>query len=203
MNKYFSMTALFVFALFTLISCNKGDGTIATDDGIYESFNYTSTVIPTSDITEPTETVDVCYKEGHIKHPPKQPLKQIFKKLNLTEEQLAQVKVFNQQHSDCVKLAMEELRASEQAIFEAANTQRKAILDSLKDSLITKDAAKLALKELGKTTKEALKNNPLRETAMAAVKECLKTYFENIATILTEEQLVIWNEYLTKIGEKV
>jgi len=43
----------------------------------------------------------------------------------------------------------------------------------------------------------------LRETARIAMEECATILFENIQSILTEEQLVIWQQWLEKFNTQL
>ena len=62
----------------------------------------------------------------------------IFRSLNLTADQIAQIKTFMQTRNDCQKTLLQQLRDSEKPILDAANIARQAIIDQVKAGTLTK-----------------------------------------------------------------
>lgn len=198
MKKYLSITMLLIFGLVMLSSCDKETGVvtpISTEDAVSEMMISYSVVA--CETTEPDMQTEISVKPmselgKHLQ------LNSIFKKLKLTADQKSQAKIFLEQQRECTELAMKALRLSEKEIIQNANVERKAIMQQLKDSTISKDSARILLKALGESTRLAIKNNPAREAAELAMKECRETFIENMNGILTDEQLIIWQQFLDK-----
>lgn len=129
-------------------------------------------------------------------NPPHADLGRIFSQLNLTAEQRAAIELLKQQHRDCEQPILEMLRASERAIMESFKAQRKAIEDAVKAGTKTRDQARTEMRALEMAQKEALKNNPARATAEAALKVCRDTFHANIRALLTAEQQVTWDAWI-------
>jgi len=197
MKKIYVLVMALFFVSVILTSCNKGSDALtpvtATDNSASEMVvSYSAVASESNDPDLQTEISAKPMSEvtKYIK------LTEIFQRLKLTAEQKAQVKIFMDQQRECTELAMKTLRDSEKEIIKNGNIQRKAIMQQLKDSSITKETARILLKTLGETTRLALKNNPAREVAELAMKACKETFAANISGILTTEQLVKWNKFL-------
>lgn len=202
MKKLFSYLTVLAIGLIMLQSC-QNDADVLTpvvgDDAVVESMALMSYEVDPVEVTEPDMSNEVMAKPKaekgkHIA------LSQIFKKLNLSADQKAQLKVFQDEHRECVRLAMQTLRETEREIIQTANEQRKAIMQQVKDSIITKEVAKVQLQELAAATRSELRNNPARAIAEAVLLECRNTFISNITAILTEEQLVKWNQFLERMN---
>ncbi len=126
----------------------------------------------------------------------------ILRKLNLKQEQIDAIKILLRERMDCVRTAMQRLRESERAILQAANQERRAIMQQAKDEGWTREQLKAALQALAQRTREALKNNPVREEVCLEIKDCTKTLLDGIEALLTPEQLVIWQEWRGKLPDK-
>ena len=202
MKKIFSYLTVFAIGLIMLQSC-QNDADVLTplvgDDAVVESMALMSYEVDPVEVTEPDMSNEVMAKPKaekgkHIA------LSQFFKKLNLSADQKAQLRVFQDEHRECVRLAMQTLRETEREIIQTANEQRRAIVQQVKDSIITKEVAKVQLQELAAATRLELKNNPARAIAEAALLACRNTFISNISAILTEEQLVKWNQFLERMN---
>lgn len=126
------------------------------------------------------------------------PFIRILKTLNLTQDQMTQVRTFLKQREDCIKLYMLELRKSEAAIIKAANDARKALLEQAKTESWTREQLRTALERLNARTRNALQTNPARARVMLAIKKCDDTFFANVSSILTEPALSKWNDWVKK-----
>lgn len=123
----------------------------------------------------------------------------IFKDLNLTADQQAQIKTFMQARIDCQKALQQQLRDSEKPILDEANAARQVIIDQLKAGTITKEEAQTQLKALRDATKAKLEANPLRAEILAALIACEDTFFDNVGSILDPTtQKPLWDDFVTK-----
>lgn len=204
MKRILSMMMIALLGAFIITSCDKTASTQVEDtsDYTYDSYGFYSSELTDTEVTEPCEESPMDFKNGPAPMPKMIQMKRILKDLQLTDAQIEQVKIFHQQHIDCITTAMQALKASEREIISAANTSRRALLDSLNEGLITKEDVRIRMRQLALETKTALRENPLRETTMTAIRDCIETYLENIGGILTEEQLVLWEEFLTNLDNQ-
>ncbi|OGU12477.1 MAG: hypothetical protein A2X61_02645 [Ignavibacteria bacterium GWB2_35_12] len=126
----------------------------------------------------------------------------ILRKLDLTQEQIDAVKLLLREHMDCVRTAMQRLRESERAILQSANQERRTIMQQAKEEGWTREQLKAALQELAQSTREELKNNPVRVEVCLAIKDCTKTLLDGIeALLLSTEQLEIWTSWRDSLPE--
>ncbi len=125
-------------------------------------------------------------------------LKGIERKLNLTEEQQTQVTDFLQEHRDCITLIVENLKAEQLSIIENANLERDAVLEQLANGEIDTATAKQMIMDINIAKRQTLQE--LRDNAKTAMEDCATILFENIESILTEEQLVIWQGWLDRFN---
>ena len=130
------------------------------------------------------------------------PFARILYQLQLTEEQREQVKDFIFDHRLCVREVIQKLRETEREILSQFKERRMAIIQAYKSGEITREEAVSQLRELNAQVRETLKNNPARVQACEAMKDCMKTLFENIRSILTPEQQAIWDEWVSKLPER-
>ncbi|MBM2813321.1 MAG: hypothetical protein HW421_83 [Ignavibacteria bacterium] len=129
------------------------------------------------------------------------PLGKILMDLKLTPEQRKGLPAIMKAHKDCMEAAMKALRASEKAIIQAANEQRKAILEQVKAGTLDKDAAKVQLKELNKATREALANNPDRATAQQDIKDCNCKMLLDIRATLDDAQKALFDAWMANFAK--
>jgi multidrug efflux pump subunit AcrA (membrane-fusion protein) len=169
-----------------------------------DPMGLTATTETTFDMNAvPTEFTDATVDQPMMVRPdPNQgrpvrtPFGDLLRRLNLTEEQNAQVQALLASHNDCVKAALESLRAAEKAILDDARAQAEAIKADAKAGTITREAARAALRELNKATREALKALPGREEARAAVKACDDAFLAGLREILDETQTAMLERWL-------
>lgn len=200
--------AILAFGLFVFSACNKLDNPVNPNT---ESLVFNANIpfetelnIP-SDLSEATlerpamllfPKDDPLYPERPIKY--MVPLGRILRELNLTEEQVAQIREFMLAYRDCVKNAMIALRESERQILENANQERQRVMEQLRNGEIDKDQARQLMRQINERTREALMNNPVRERVLQQLKDCWDTLIANIKSILTDEQKALFDELLAK-----
>ncbi len=221
--KTSALSVVTLMMLFVLVSCDKTNDTVgATEDSEYYSSVF-SVNEPSTDVTEcfiPASETDffgempmpVGPGTGNTdpsdkKLPPngkdlqngrdiRNPFARIFMALQLTEEQKVQIREFMLAHRRCEQDAIMALREAQRPIIEAANAQRREIMEQLKAGEITREEAGALLRTLNQTVREQLKNDPAVVAAHEALRACWDLLLENIGSILTEEQLVKWQRFL-------
>ncbi|MDQ1266262.1 MAG: hypothetical protein QG635_1414, partial [Bacteroidota bacterium] len=124
------------------------------------------------------------------------PLGVILRQLKLTDDQKPQILEFLREHRDCVKEARQALMESERPIIQRANEERKAIAEAVRSGRIDKREAMKMLQELNQRVRQALQDNPVRAKVEAMVKRCFCQLFANIRTVLTEEQLPLFDRWV-------
>lgn len=210
MLSTFAMGMIALMAMLSLSSCQK-DGPVGSSDNS-STYDYMlagpETVV--GDVSEASLTegfklnveCDGMLFNGPKGKPmppnPKQPplkLGMLLRVLELSDDQKADVQEMLELFRECVETNRIALREAQLPIIEAANLERKAILDDLKDSVITRAEAQLALKALHQETRLAMETDEDVAAAREALKECHDTLLESLKAILTPAQLVKWNKF--------
>jgi Spy/CpxP family protein refolding chaperone len=113
--------------------------------------------------------------------------------LKLTPEQSAKLREFSMAQRDCEKTA----RTQFNTIVEPLRREQKAAMDAIRADLkagtITREEANARVKALNERMKNA--TQAAEAQVRAAVKACMDTFFANLESILTPEQLALWNEW--------
>ncbi len=210
MNKRNLMTTLFV-AMMAAISFGL---TACSDNGVtpVDAAGISVDMSTSFDLNAfPMEFSDASLDQPMMERPdPKSdkggrvrtPFGDLLARLNLTPEQKTAVEALLVSHNDCVKTALEALRAAEKAILEAAKAEEKAIKQQAKDGAITREEARTQLRALNQRTREALKSLPGREEARAAVKACDDAFIAALRGLLDEKQTGMLNSWLERRGKK-
>lgn len=193
-----------------LSSCSKTDP-VSTDMGNNNMYvpEYVSagTQVDEIAISEPTieeaaymenamepermqEGMQFCEREPQFRFAP------IFRDLQLTQEQLDSIKVYMRDHYDCQRIARAEYYNAVVEIIDAANSQRRALLDSLHQGLIDRTIAVQRLRQISQEMHLAIQNTGARETLRTALQGCTETLFANIRSILNEDQLAKWDQWV-------
>lgn len=118
----------------------------------------------------------------------------IFRRLNLSESQIAETKVLMKAYHESLKPLVKEFADANKEIVKAANEKRKAILEDLKNGVITRQEANEKIKNLNIETREKIKNNPVSIRIKDQICKLNKKLFDDIKGLLTADQLVKWNE---------
>ncbi len=114
-------------------------------------------------------------------------LGRILRQLELTEEQMGQIKEFLRSFRDCVKPEVIAFREAARPIIEEANAQRRAIKTAFEEGEITRSEAEEQIRALNEA-----KRTQLREAAESlgtpeAVCACKQTLLDSISGILDAE----------------
>jgi|GEM_PF-2899736 len=127
-------------------------------------------------------------------------LKMLFKTLDLDDSQKESMKSFMEAYRDCAKPSFTDLRDLHKEYKAEANAERKVIIEQIKAGEITKEQAKDEFKAIHDATKEAMQNNEDRAEIIETIKKCRETLHESIASILSAEQLELFNKWLAEKG---
>lgn len=206
------LLAVFSIAAFAFISCNKLTDPISIEEQAWITTvsipDESEMAIPSTyfecsmerpaNLMEPKD--DPLYPERPIKY--MTPLGRIFRELNLDSSQKAQIRAFIIEYRDCVKSILQTLRESERLIIQAANQERRQVVDDLKNGVIDRQEAFRRLMQINQDTRNALMNNPVRQEVLQQLKDCFTTLIENIRNVLTEEQKVLFDELIQKYRDK-
>ncbi len=197
--KRFSIIIIAAFFVIFLASCEQNASpNIANDEDLAYGSVYVPDLESVDGICDDANLQNKMRFHGKDNPFKKVALKGIAWKLNLTEEQQTQVSTFLQEHRDCITLIVENLKADQATIIENANAERAAVLEQLANGEIDTVTARQMIKDISVAKRAALQE--LRETARIAMEECATILFENIESILTEEQLVIWQQWLERFN---
>jgi len=124
-----------------------------------------------------------------------------FRGMNLTEEQRISIKELMAGFHESLKPLVKEFRDSNAEIIIKANADRKVIADQVKAGTLTRQEAGVLIKELNEATRESIKNNPKSLEIKAQMCESKALLFEEIAKLLTVDQLTKWNERILRIPD--
>lgn len=125
-------------------------------------------------------------------------VKHIFDKMDLSREQLASVREFMKQNRDCSKEYFKEIRITTREIVIPFNDLRKSIIEQVKAGEMTKEEAKSEFQSMRADIKEKLHSSERLKELREALKKCREEFHENISSILTDEQLEIWLEFINR-----
>lgn len=123
-------------------------------------------------------------------------LGRILRELTLTDTQKVRVRDLMDAHRECIQEPLQAFREANQAILDSANVQRRAIKDSVRAGLLTREEAKGKLEALSNSTRAAILANPNSAAPIADMCACKQTLLDAIAAILDETQLAAWNEWV-------
>ncbi|MBI2794288.1 MAG: hypothetical protein HYX66_06545 [Ignavibacteria bacterium] len=124
------------------------------------------------------------------------PFGRLLKALNLTDDQVSQVRGFLADHDTCVRAAMGDFKASMRGIIARAKAARAEVLAALQAGDITREQAREKIRAINADARAALKNSDARNQAREAMKACDDEFLASLKGILTEEQLAILERYL-------
>ena len=208
MTKRNLMTTLFVATMaaltFGLTACTENGA------GPVDPAGITVDMSTSFDLNAfPTEFTDASLEQPMMERPDpnkgrpvRTPFADILRRLNLTADQQTAVQGLLASHNDCVKSALEALRAAEKAILDAAKARAEAIKQQAKDGSITREEARTQLRALNQRTREALKSLPGREEARTAIKACDDAFIAALRGILDENQTAMLDRWLASRGQK-
>ncbi len=201
------MTSLFVATMvavtFGLTACSDNGVTPVDPAGIRVdmSTSFDLNAFPTEFSDASLDQPMMERPDPNMGRPVRTPFSEILGRLNLSAEQRGTVARLLNAHNDCVKSALEALRAAEKAILDAAKAREREIKQQVKDGAITREEARTQLRALNQRTREALKSLPGREEARAAIKACDDAFIAALRGVLNERQITVLDEWLaSRVG---
>jgi Spy/CpxP family protein refolding chaperone len=216
------IAALLVLSLFGLVSCDKIDGGNGPEDGetdepiIFTSISEFDEIDVSGSLSEKLDATHVYGYEEKLegseramkgkrgpKRGPKKGAKKhdqrgVMGKLDLSDEQKEQIKTFADARKECASGYFELLREVTSSVLEQFEGQREAIVAEYQAGNITKEEAGDQLEALKNEVKAALEGSAERTALIEELKACQETYRENVMSILSEEQLAIWEDHCNK-----
>lgn len=214
-----SFIAILAITMLSFTACDPEDGVMNSQYDALETvqFNMLTESLPQINLEDATLDLPITLvpfdeserfepvrntREQHQKRNMVSPLRKILSQLNLTEEQRISISRYMLANRDCEMAILRALRESEMEIINSANAERREIMAQFQAGEITREEARELINALNRETRQALFNNPVRARAMEAIKNCRETLFDNIRSILTEEQLVRFNRLLGATGTR-
>jgi hypothetical protein len=126
-------------------------------------------------------------------------LGRVLRGLNITPDQLTSIKGFAKTFHDSMKVYVKQFYNANKDTIANAKIKRKAIVDSVKSGLITRIKAIADIKVLNQETRSKIANNSASLAIKAEMCADRTTFFRNIASILTADQLTKWNQKIAQI----
>ncbi|MBM2813288.1 MAG: hypothetical protein HW421_50 [Ignavibacteria bacterium] len=224
MKKYLLSIFLLLLVL-TINSCQRTTDPATTQDLPGTNYAIPATETQTQPVTVTDMSIDSpmaatsderdkCMGESsgsnmmmNDRHPAKDvpsgfvPFGRLLHALNLTDRQKAHIVVFHKGFRDCNERIMHALRESEKEIIDHANRARHYVLQQLKEGKIDRQVAHQKLREINARTRQALHDNPARERARLALHDCFCNMLRQIRSILTEEQLPLFDTWMRQYAK--
>jgi len=116
--------------------------------------------------------------------------------LGLDDDQRLAVRAAVMMHRRQIRAILEQMRAANASLIEAANVERAEIIAAYSTGDITREEAERQLYELSVRTREAIRNNPDNEPFLQALCDSRIALFEEIRSILNNEQRAAWDAWL-------
>lgn len=211
--KVFAAIMIPLLALLLMQSCSSDNSVSSTDDNGIQDYNVYDYNFSSFDMHEASLDDDMDLDECQPMRPEfdgmrdKMPphakarmfLGRVFREMNLTEEQRAEIRTLMQSHILCEMQWFRKLQAARQEILTTLNAERRAIMEKVKNGDLTRRQAEPLIRQLNARAMEMIKNLPINEEAREGIILCRETFLDAVGGLLIEEQLVIWNSFLENI----
>lgn len=122
--------------------------------------------------------------------------KLLYDTLGFTDAQKLSADGFFKAHIECDKSAHDAFNAKVALIFQDARAQQQAIFEQLKAGTIDKATAQALLQKLDEDTKAKIEASGAQAELEAALKLCDDTLKANLESIMTPEQIKLFEELL-------
>ncbi|MBU0473669.1 MAG: hypothetical protein KKF62_05855 [Bacteroidetes bacterium] len=122
----------------------------------------------------------------------------VFSKLDLNENQKDTIKTIFDENRECLSIPFKQFCEAAKEIMENRKDVLKAIRDKVKNGELSRADAQLEIKKINEATREEIENNEACAEARIAICACNTNMLENIASILDETQLALWNKWLSE-----
>jgi len=120
----------------------------------------------------------------------------ILRAMGLMPEQREQVRGLMAAHRECVTEPLAEICQNSQDLIEAANEQRRAIVDAARSGEISREEAGARIRELNQATREAIAQDPDNQEALERLCDCKLDLFDGIRSILDTDQQAVWDAWI-------
>ena len=204
----FGMIMIALSLMFTVNSCKKDTPVEPQTDLMMTTQVIPQDVIPAFDAENVTVystiesdikcypdfvTPDVSATAINDRMGPAFKLAAIFKRMNLTDRQLAAIRPFLVGYQECVKSVMLRTEAQKQAAIRRAAAARADVIAGYKNGEYDRATAARKIEVINKALKESL-DKLVDRTALC---DCLKALYRKIRTILTtDEQKAMWDKWV-------
>lgn len=216
MKRVLSLISLLSLMVVLMASCSENS--VTTDDTEYSSIDtetlYLDNTIAEENSLTTEATMDnemqTVFEEPDMKfqpdrRPPKRgkfiPLGLVFRQMELTQEQMDSVHSYMRLQHECEWAIKREMFETIKPYMDSINQERRIILQAVKDEEMTREEAREALQALNLSAREYLRE--IRESYLEELKDCHQAFFDNVASILTDEQLEIWEDFLERLQERL
>lgn len=123
-------------------------------------------------------------------------LGKFFVAMKLSEEQKLAIRELMKSYTLCEMQWLRKLQEVRNGIIRKAQEERKSIMEKVRNNELTREEAAKEMRVLNERVKNLLQNHPIHEEVRQGILRCRKIFFDSIAELLTDEQLVIWNRFL-------
>ncbi|MCK6558483.1 hypothetical protein HUU39_18080 [candidate division KSB1 bacterium] len=128
-------------------------------------------------------------------------LGKILRELGASREQMEQVRVLLTAHRECAQEPLENLRAANQELIDAANAQRREIMQAVRNGELTRAQAQERLQAINDSTQQAIASNPANAPYLQALCVCRMTLFGGVRGLLDAAQQAVWDEWVAGLPE--
>jgi hypothetical protein len=215
MKKLLSMTLAVMALTLIFTSCEHPLGDKNTEDVIGDNFeslfvdnSINSNDAVTSDLTLDNE-MELLIDEPAMQfespeRPPQRgrfiPLARVFREMELNEAQMDSVRKYSILHHRCKWTVKRSFYENVRPYMDSVNQERRIVLQQLRNEEITREEARELIEALNQNAREFMQTAKAR--ILMAMRNCDIIFFERIASILNDEQLEIWEEFLEDLRER-
>jgi hypothetical protein len=134
--------------------------------------------------------------QRRLRHRTGNHLGEILKTLDLTGEQILQVRELMASHRDCIQDPLAAIRETSQEIINEVNQERHGIVNAHMAGQMTNKGAAEQIESLNLRTRERIREDLQNQEQKVALCECKVALFEGIFDLLDEDQRALWLEWV-------
>lgn len=123
----------------------------------------------------------------------------ILRQLNLSERQVAAVKVFIAQHEECIVQHRAKIQQYHDELLNRANAVREEYMKQYRAGKITKQELDAKLLSLRAKLREEMEKHHDKQVQVEMMHRCRAALFAKIESILGPEQLAKWNHWKSNL----
>ena len=191
----FSMLAALAFLTFS--SCQKDD---SLEPALEIDFNDSEFQLEDLDALENTVIVGGAISDtlnvSVDRKSDKPLLSDILSKLNLSDRQKLAIRGFMQEHAGCAAVHRLAVHKIHHELIRHANAVRAEYLASYKAGTITREELDQKLVSLKAKLREEIMASEARKMHLHALRRCRMELFTKIESVLSPEQLPLWNRWM-------